>query len=190
MQFKEEMLHCYLVGGSQDTGHDPEKFLAAVSLAMDSGITAFQYREKGTSRLSLDQRVQLGRKLRQLADQHSIPLIVDDDLELAKTIRADGLHVGQKDQQIERVLAEAGELFVGYSCNQPEQIAHANRLPVAYVGSGPIFPTNSKNDADPAIGLDALSALVKQSVHPGVAIGGISEDNMTQTVQTGAAGLS
>ena len=82
--------------------------------------------------------------MRRLADQHHIPLIVDDDVELAQAINADGIHVGQKDQRVEQVLAAVGNtMFVGYSCNQPAQIEHANQLPVAYVGSGPIFPTGS-----------------------------------------------
>ena len=107
---------------------------------MDSGITAFQYREKGTSQLSQEQRVQLGLKLRRLADQHHIPLIVDDDVELAQAINADGIHVGQKDQRVEQVLAAVGNtMFVGYSCNQPAQIKHANQLPVAYVAADRFF---------------------------------------------------
>ena len=158
---------------------------------MDSGITAFQYREKGTSQLSQKQRVQLGLKLRRLADQHHIPLIVDDDVELAQVINADGIHVGQKDQRVEQVLDAVGNtMFVGYSCNQPAQIEHANQLPVAYVGSGPIFPTSSKNDADPAMGLEKLHELVTISTHPIVAIGGITEANMAQTLAAGVAGLS
>lgn len=191
MQFKESMLHCYLVGGTQDVNHDPEQFLKRVKLAMDSGITAFQYREKGSSQLNQQQRVELGRKLKELAVQHNIPLIVDDDVELAQAIDADGMHVGQKDQRIEQVLAAVGKtMFVGYSCNQIKQIKHANELPVAYVGSGPIFPTNSKNDADPAMGLPRLHELVELSTHPIVAIGGISETNMQSTLETGVAGLS
>ena len=191
MQFKESMLHCYLVGGTQDVNHDPEQFLKRVKLAMDSGITAFQYREKGSSQLNQQQRVELGRKLKELAVQHNIPLIVDDDVELAQAIDADGMHVGQKDQRIEQVLAAVGKtMFVGYSCNQIKQIKHANELPVAYVGSGPIFPTNSKNDADPAMGLPKLHELVELSTHPIVAIGGISEANMQSTLETGVAGLS
>lgn len=191
MQFREEMLHCYLVGGTQDVNHDPKRFLNDVSIAMASGITAFQYREKGTSQLNQKQRVQLGLKLRRLADQHHIPLIVDDDVELAQAINADGIHVGQKDQRIEQVLAAVGNtMFVGYSCNQPAQIRHANQLPVAYVGSGPIFPTSSKNDADPAMGLEKLHELVTISTHPIVAIGGITEANMAQTLAAGVTGLS
>ena len=191
MQFREEMLHCYLVGGTQDVNHDPKRFLNDVSIAMDSGITAFQSREKGTSQLNQEQRVQLGLKLRRLADQHHIPLIVDDDVELAQAINADGIHVGQKDQRVEQVLAAVGNtMFVGYSCNQPVQIRHANQLPVAYVGSGPIFPTSSKNDADPAMGLEKLHELVTISTHPIVAIGGLTEANMAQTLAAGVAGLS
>ena len=191
MQFRKEMLHCYLVGGTQDVNHDPKRFLNDVSIAMASGITAFQYREKGTSQLNQEQRVQLGLKLRRLADQHHIPLIVDDDVELAQAINADGIHVGQKDQRIEQVLAAVGNtMFVGYSCNQPAQIEHANQLPVAYVGSGPIFPTGSKNDADPAMGLEKLHELVTISTHPIVAIGGLTEANMAQTLAAGVAGLS
>lgn len=191
MQFREEMLHCYLIGGTQDVNHDPKRFLNDVSIAMDSGITAFQHREKGTSQLNQEQRVQLGLKLRRLADQHHIPLIVDDDVELAQAINADGIHVGQKDQRVEQVLAAVGNtMFVGYSCNQPAQIRHANQLPVAYVGSGPIFPTSSKNDADPAMGLEKLHELVTISTHPIVAIGGITEANMAQTLAAGVTGLS
>ena len=191
MQFRKEMLHCYLVGGTQDVNHDPKRFLNDVSIAMDSGITAFQYREKGTSQLNQKQRVQLGLKLRRLADQHHIPLIVDDDVELAQAINADGIHVGQKDQRVEQVLAAVGNtMFVGYSCNQTAQIEHANQLPVAYVGSGPIFPTGSKNDADPAMGLEKLHELVTISTHPIVAIGGLTEANMAQTLAAGVAGLS
>lgn len=106
------------------------------------------------------------------------------------TIR-DGIQVGQKDQRVEQVLAAVGNtMFVGYSCNQPAQIKHANQLPVAYVGSGPIFPTSSKNDADPAMGLEKLHELVTISTHPIVAIGGITEANMAQTLAAGVAGLS
>lgn len=190
MKFNEKMLRCYLVGGSQDAGCDPANFLAKVEEAIKAGITAFQYREKGASTLTGPERVKLGQKLRQLTEEAGIPLIVDDDVALAKEIGADGIHVGQKDKGIDQVLREAGGMFVGYSCNTPEQVEKANNLPVAYLGSGPVFPTNSKADADPALGLDKLANLVKRSRHPIVAIGGISEANMEETLATGVAGIS
>lgn len=191
MDFKQEMLHCYLVGGTQDVSHDTTRFLNTVSQAMASGITAFQYREKGSSRLTSQERVSLGKRLRKLASQYQIPLIVDDDVELAKIINADGIHVGQKDQRVEQIIDAVGkQMFIGYSCNTLSQIEHANSLPIAYVGSGPVFPTNSKNDADPAIGIQQLQQLTSASQHPVVAIGGISEDNMAEVLKTDVAGIS
>ena len=191
MLFKNEMLRCYLIGGSQDTHHDPDEFLTKVEAAMQAGITAFQYREKGTSTLSKAETLALGQQARELATKYGVPLFVDDDLELAAAIKADGIHVGQKDQRIEEVLAAVGDqLMVGYSCNTAPQVAHANQLNVDYIGTGPVFPTISKDDAGSALGVDGLADFVEQSAHPVVAIGGISMDNVGATLTSGCAGLS
>ena len=79
--------------------------MTKVEAAMQAGITAFQYREKGTSTLSKAETLALGQQVRELATKYGVPLFVDDDLELAAAIKADGIHVGQKDQRIEEVLA-------------------------------------------------------------------------------------
>lgn len=179
MLFKDEMLRCYLIGGSQDTHHDPAEFLTKVEAAMQAGITAFQYREKGTSTLSKAETLALGQQVQELATKYGVPLFVD------------GIHVGQKDQRIEEVLAAVGDqLMVGYSCNTAAQVAHANQLAVDYIGTGPVFPTISKDDAGSALGVDGLADFVEQSVHPVVAIGGISLDNAGATLTSGCAGLS
>lgn len=192
MQFIPEMLQVYLVGGSQDTNHDPQQFLNTVETAMQAGITAFQYREKGDSKLTPPEKLQIAKRLRQLTRQYHIPLFIDDDEQLAFAVGADGVHVGQKDQRIEEVISRAqGKLIIGYSCNTSAEIKKANDLAaVDYVGTGPVFPTNSKADADPAIGLKELARLNHLSTHPLVAIGGIDEQNMATTLQTGVAGLS
>lgn len=191
MNFKENFLRCYLIGGSQDTNHDPDELLTKVEQAIDNGITAFQYREKGSSSLNDEDKLILGKKLQKLCQNANIPFIIDDDLELAKSLHADGIHVGQKDQRVEQVLKEVGQdMFVGYSCSTPEQIEHANNLSVAYVGSGPVYPTQSKKDADPVLGIDGLTNLVKLSKHPIVAIGGITENNMAGILKSGCSGLS
>lgn len=110
---------------------------------------------------------------------------------MAAAIQADGIHVGQKDQRIEEVLAAVGDqLMVGYSCNTAAQVAHANQLAVDYIGTGPVFPTISKDDTGSALGVDGLADFVEQSVHPVVAIGGISLDNAGATLTSGCAGLS
>lgn len=191
MSFTPEMLKCYLVGGSQDVNHDPEEFIAKVALTLRMGISALQFREKGTSTLNWSDKVTLGKLLRQLTHNYQVPLLVDDDLKLAKAIDADGIHVGQSDEAIERVLAEvAPDWIVGYSCHTLTQIDYANTLKVDYIGSGPIFATQSKADADPVIGLAGLSQLVQRSKHPVVAIGGIDVANSANVLTTGAAGLS
>lgn len=192
MQFNPEMLQVYLVGGTQDVEGDPKLFLKKVEASMKAGITAFQYREKGGSTLNDDEKLAMAKKLRHLTEQYHIPLFIDDDEELALAVHADGVHVGQKDQRIEEVIKRAkGHLIIGYSCNTAEEIAKANQLAeVDYLGTGPVFPTQSKADADPALGIEKLGQLNHFSSHPVVAIGGISLDNMAATLKSGVSGLS
>lgn len=124
------MLKAYLVGGSQDTQGQPAQLLAKVEVTLQNGITMFQYREKGPGALTGGARIQLGHRLRALCRQYDCPFVVDDDLALASELGADGIHVGQRDQGIEAVLAaaQAAGLFVGYSCATAAQLARANQL--------------------------------------------------------------
>ena len=191
MKFNPRMLETYLVGGAQDVNNDPTAFLDSVKQALKAGITAFQYREKGTSKLTTDEKAGMARVLRKLTREYGVPLLIDDDEELALKVGADGVHVGQKDRRIEKVIQRAhGKLIIGYSCNQVDQVTKANSLPIDYIGSGPVFATHSKDNADPVIGLSKLKQLVSLSTHPVVAIGGINSANMAQTLATGVAGLS
>lgn len=191
MMFDPTLLRCYFVAGTQDVGHSPAALRAKVMVALKAGITAFQFREKGSSQLDAAARVALGQQLQQLCHQFGVPIFVDDDVDLAQQIQADGVHVGQRDQRIEQVLAEVGgQMMVGYSCNTAAQVAHANELAVDYIGVGPIYPTGSKADADPAIGPDQLTAIVQESRHPVVAIGGINDRNLAAVAETHCAGAA
>lgn len=192
MQFEPHMLHVYLVGGTQDVGNDSDRFLHDVETAFQAGVTAFQYREKDGSQLDQAATVKMATRLRDLTRRYHVPYFIDDDEELALQVGADGVHVGQKDQRIETVIQRAaGQLLIGYSCNTLAEIARANQLAaVDYVGAGPVFPTNSKTDADPALGLAQLAQLQAASHHPLVAIGGISPANLIATLQTGVAGVA
>lgn len=190
--FDSNMLKVYLVGGTQDVGNDPDRFFHDVEEALQAGVTAFQYREKDGSQLSKEATTDMAMRLRKLTRQYHVPYFIDDNEELALQVGADGVHVGQKDQRIEEVIQRAaGKLLIGYSCNTAAEIAKANRLSaVDYVGIGPVFPTNSKGDADPAIGTDKLAQLNAASQHPMVAIGGISHDNLAAVLNTGVAGVA
>lgn len=190
MKFQKEQLAAYFVAGSQDMV-DGRQLPEVLETAIAGGITAFQYREKGPQALSGAAKLKLGGILRELCKQAKIPFIVDDDVELARQLDADGVHVGQSDEAIAKVIDEAPDMIIGYSCHTLVQIQKANVLSaVDYIGSGPIFPTISKADADPAVGTGGLTKLVNASVKPIVAIGGISLANLDEIKATGAAGAA
>ncbi|WP_137596832.1 thiamine phosphate synthase [Paucilactobacillus kaifaensis] len=190
MKFKAEMLQVYLIAGTQDVA-EPDQFLWKIETAFKAGVTAFQLREKGKSQLNEGQKFELASRCRKLTSKYRIPFIIDDDYQLADRVQADGVHVGQKDQKIETVIKVVGNrMMIGYSCNTETEINRANQLEIDYVGSGPVFPTQSKDDADPAIGLSGLQKLVSVSNYPVVAVGGITEDNVNEVLKTGVAGIS
>jgi len=188
LDFSPAQLRAYFVCGSQDAGDGD--LVAVVESALQAGITAFQFRDKGTSQLTGLERRQLGQRLHQLCAAYRVPFIVDDDVALALALHADGIHVGQSDQQIQQVLDQVREkMFVGLSCSTPAEVEVANQLAgIAYLGSGPVFPTTSKSDADPVIGLRGLTTLVGLSRRPVVAIGGITTTQLAAVAGTGAQG--
>ncbi|GEO70129.1 thiamine phosphate synthase [Levilactobacillus acidifarinae] len=189
--FEPGLLRAYFVAGSQDVpGRDLRDVLATM---LTAGITAYQFRDKGASNLTPDQRLELGRDLREQCRAASVPFIVDDDVELALKLDADGIHVGQSDERIQQVLAATNDrqMFVGLSCSTAAEVATANQIEgIAYLGSGPIYPTVSKDDADPVIGTAGLAQLVQQSRVPVVAIGGVTLESLPAIAQTGAAGVA
>ncbi|GAK47470.1 thiamine-phosphate pyrophosphorylase [Secundilactobacillus oryzae JCM 18671] len=187
--FNQSQLKAYFVCGTQDL--PAGDLITTVESAIQAGITAFQLRDKGPkSTLDKTSRLAVAGELRQLCQEAGIPFIVDDDVDLALAVQADGIHVGQSDEQIQAVLERvAGKLFVGYSCSNLAEIEKANQIAgIAYYGCGPIFPTGSKADADPVIGLAGLTKLVEATDRPIVAIGGITEADLSDVSATGAAG--
>ncbi|WP_268913344.1 thiamine phosphate synthase [Lentilactobacillus sp. SPB1-3] len=192
MKFKRSMLTAYFICGTQDIKDATKTLPSVLTEALEAGITAFQFREKGTHALTGDDKLAMAKQLQQLCAQYQVPFIVDDDVALARQVKADGIHVGQKDERINQVIAEIGQqMFIGLSCNTIAQVQAANQLSeLAYLGSGPVFPTQSKDDADPVIGTDGIAELVKYSQYPIVAIGGISENNVAELAHTGVAGSS
>ncbi|MFC6260152.1 thiamine phosphate synthase [Levilactobacillus fujinensis] len=189
--FESGLLRAYFVAGSQDVpGRDLRDVLATM---LKAGITAYQFRDKGASQLTADERLALGRDLREQCRAASVPFIVDDDVEMALALHADGIHVGQSDAGVQRVIdAVAGQnLFVGLSCSMAEEVSAANQVSgIDYLGSGPIYPTTSKDDADPVIGTAGLARLVDQANVPIVAIGGVTVASLPAIAQAGAAGVA
>ncbi|NNH61983.1 thiamine phosphate synthase [Rhizobium laguerreae] len=157
-------------------------------LAVAGGATMVQLRDKhaGTIRM-----IETGRALKQALDGTGALLIVNDDVEAAIAIGADGLHIGQEDMDARRARAMVGaEMILGLSV---ESEALANAVDpglVDYIGVGPVFATPTKADHKQPIGFDGLARLVKASPVPSVAIGGLKADHVGQVFAAGARGLA
>ncbi|MBY5351956.1 thiamine phosphate synthase [Rhizobium leguminosarum] len=157
-------------------------------LAVAGGATIVQLRDKhaGTIRT-----IEAGRALKQALDGTGALLIVNDDVEAAIAIGADGLHIGQEDMDAMRARAMVGpEMILGLSV---ESEALANAVDpdlIDYTGVGPVFATPTKADHKQPIGFDGLARLVKASPVPSVAIGGLKADHVAQVFAAGARGLA
>lgn len=191
-KFNPNQLHAYFICGSQDVPVG-KTLSELVKEALEAGITAYQFRDKGpNSTLKKAERLPMAQKLHELCQSYGVPFFVDDDVDLAKKVHAEGIHVGQSDEAIQQVIADVQkQMIVGYSCSTAAEIEEGNKIDgIDYYGSGPIFATQSKDDADPEIGIKGLAELVKIAQHPIVAIGGIAVEDLPAIAQTNAAGAS
>ncbi|WP_445614120.1 thiamine phosphate synthase [Geobacillus sp. YF-1] len=188
---REEMkkrLAVYFIMGSQNSERPAVDVLKE---ALDGGVTLFQFREKGAGALQGAEKEALARQLQRLCRAHGVPLIVNDDVELAIAIDADGVHVGQDDEDARRVREKIGDKILGVSAHNVEEARAAIEAGADYIGVGPIYPTRSKEDANEAQGLEILRSLREQGIAiPIVAIGGITVDNAQAVIEAGADGVS
>ncbi|TDQ59784.1 thiamine-phosphate diphosphorylase [Mesocricetibacter intestinalis] len=199
MNKNSSLLRLYFIAGSQDCRHlpgDPARHLLNIlQKALQAGISCFQFRDKGPGSLQQDRRkqYQLAEQCRDLCRRHQVPFIVNDDVEMGLAIEADGLHTGQSDTRIEKIIRHAPpHLILGLSINNQAQALAAEKLErIDYFGVGPIFPTQSKADAQAAVGPEFIAALRRQGIRkPIVAIGGINQENLPQLRHKGAQGIA
>ncbi|MGL2543637.1 thiamine phosphate synthase [Helicobacter pylori] len=188
--FDADCLKLMFVAGSQDFYHIKggkndriNALLDALELALQSKITAFQFRQKGDLALQDPTQIkQLALKCQKLCKKYGAPFIINDEVRLALELKADGVHVGQEDMAIEEVITLCKKrLFIGLSVNTLEQALKARHLDaVAYLGVGPIFPTPSKKDKQ-VVGVELLKKIRDSGVKkPLIAIGGITTDNASK----------
>lgn len=165
--------------------------LATVERALKGGITAVQLRDKDASAREISQSA---LALMALLKVHGIPLLINDRLDVAIAVGADGVHLGQSDLQVEAARKIAGPKFIiGLSVSQDEEIAKVHSLPsntVDYLGIGPIFSTSTKKDARVPLGLDATAKLRRSTRLPCVGIGGINIENAGSAWSTGLNGIA
>jgi thiamine-phosphate pyrophosphorylase len=159
-----------------------------VEQAIKGGVTLVQLREKDVSSLEF---YNIAVKMKGLTKKYGIPLIINDRLDIALAVDADGLHVGQEDLPVEaaRRLLGRGKLL-GYSVSNIEEAVYGERCGADYLGAGPVYPTGSKLDAVSPIGVAMLKRIKEGVSIPVVGIGGIGFSNIIEVKGSGIDGVS
>lgn len=197
--FQRELLSVYFVAGTQDclhlsTGTPEQKLLSTLETALQAGITCYQFREKGELALQDKQaQWQLARDCQVLCRQYGVPFVLNNDVEMAVKLGADGVHIGQKDMAaLEAIKLIQGKLFLGISNSTLYELQNSLKLPdIDYWAVGAIFNTASKPDAMQNVGIDLIRQAKQLDPNkPLVAIGGISVDNVANIWAAGADGVA
>jgi len=158
--------------------------IEVVKAMLSAGIRVIQYREKEKKMLH---KYHECVKIREFTYDAGATFIVNDDLDLAMMVGADGVHIGQDDLPIEKVRELAGEeMIIGVSTHSPQQAKDAIAKGADYIGVGPIFSTKTKKDVCDPVGFEYLDYAVKNVSIPFVAIGGIKEHNVAEIKARGA----
>lgn len=158
--------------------------LETARLAVEGGATVVQWRLKNVPRVEVVER---GRSTRSLCARFGVTFVVNDDIEAALMLGADGVHLGRNDVGADRAREQG--LLLGLSATNLEE-ARAADGEADYIGAGPVWPTPSKADAGPAIGLGGLRAICDATTVPVVAIGGIDATNAVDCIRAGAVGVA
>jgi thiamine-phosphate pyrophosphorylase len=176
----------YVITGRRIAGD--RSILDVVRAAIRGGASVVQLREKTAATREI---VELGQALREITRPAGIPLIVNDRLDIALAIGAEGVHVGHDDMPVGLARRLIGpDRLLGAS---PETVSEARQMErdgADYLGVGDVYGTPSKSDAGPPIGVDGLTEVIRAVSIPVVAIGGITLENAGAVIQAGAAGVA
>src|SRR5699024_1951248 len=138
------ILRKYFIMGSQNCSRQPEEILLE---AIEAGTTVFQYREKGPNSLKFNEKIKVGKKLRQICLDYDIPFIINDNSELIYLLNVDGIHVGQNDISTYQPRKKRPNLIIGLSSRNEIELKQCNLETIGYIGVGPMYSTSSKADA-------------------------------------------
>ncbi|MGR5857849.1 thiamine phosphate synthase [Streptococcus pneumoniae] len=197
--FHKELLKLYFI--CRTTTCQGKNLYTVVEEALKGGITLFQFREKGEGALeglekgegALEglEKLELAIQIKELCKKYNVPFIVNDDIDLAMEIDADGVHVGQDDIGVDEIRKLMPDKIIGLSIRNEEEFQQSKVEYVDYVGVGPVFDTQSKDDAGGAIGYEGLELMRKLLPQmPLVAIGGIQTKHIKDIIKTNMDGVS
>ena len=181
---KEELLLYAVTDRSWLNG---ETLYAQVEKALKGGVTFVQLREK-----ALDEEAFLeeAKEIQKLCEQYHVPFVINDNVEIAAQIGADGVHVGQSDMEAGDVREKLGpDRIIGVSAQTVEQAVRAQERGADYLGVGAVFPTGSKADAV-EVSHETVRAITEAVDIPVIAIGGITKDNVSELSGTGICGIA
>ncbi len=151
--------------------------------ALNAGCAMVQLRAKRLHDVAF---LQIARRVRSACAHAEVPFIVNDRADIARLVRADGLHLGQDDLSIEDARRVVGDMRIGVSTHTLEQAAKADSEGADLIAFGPVFETTTKDNPDPVVGLKTLAEVCRTTSRPVVAIGGITLENADETLRAGA----
>ena len=162
--------------------------LDIVKAAVEGGVTCVQLREKECSTLDF---VEQAFSIKDFLKARGVPLIINDRLDVALAIEADGVHLGQTDMPLEIAKKILGEsMIIGISAESLEDAVEAEKGGADYLGVSPIYATPTKTDTAPPLGLEGLRAIRKAVRLPLVGIGGLNRDNSAAVIENGGDGVA
>ena len=164
-----------------------EEFLNVIEEAIKGGTTIVQLREKTASTKDF---YELALKVKEITSRYDVPLLINDRIDIALAIDSDGVHIGQDDMPADVARKIIGdEKILGVSASTIDEAIKAEADGADYIGSGAVFPTSTKDDAD-SVPKELLKEIVESINIPTVAIGGITLENASLLKDTGIAGFS
>jgi thiamine-phosphate pyrophosphorylase len=162
--------------------------LEVARAAVEGGASLIQLRDKEMSGRAL---WEVGMQMRRLTRDRGVSLVVNDRVDVAMAVGADGVHLGQDDVPVAAARELMGpDAIVGASVSNPEEAYAAEAAGASYVSFGPVFATASKADAGRPVGTGLLGAIKKAVSVPVLAIGGINRDNVREVMSAGADGVA
>jgi len=162
--------------------------LEIVKAGVTGGVTCVQLREKNCSTLEF---IKEALSVKEYLKENNIPLIINDRVDVAQAIQADGIHLGQTDMPL--AMAKdilKGSMIIGISVESLEDAIRAEKDGADYIGISPIFATPTKTDTAPPLGLEGLKEISKAVKLPKVAIGGLNSENAGEVILKGADGIA
>lgn len=177
---------CYLV--TDEACLNGKELCEAVREALEGGVTMVQYRAKNQDGGTM---YEMAKKLKAICDEFSVPLIINDRVDVALAVGAAGVHLGQSDLpcKVARELARSYGFIIGVSAHNVEEANQALMDGATYLGCGAVFGSNTKSDAG-YLGLEGLKAICDDVYLPVVGIGGVNISNYADVIKAGASGAA